>query len=514
MKTQGAPLAACLAAAVFAPTAHAAGPVGPGDAERSFGSKGRVSVSLARSITPTVALVARPSGGLLITATTGTTSPRRSNLLALSRAGKTDHTFGSGRISLGVTEAVSTTRGDDSFVAQPLAEGGLKVRKLGANGQPDPGFGTGGSTTVPTNGKRTPQIMAVRADGKIVINSTTPAPAGSLDSDGPHSVIRLLASGQLDPSFAQAGEYLGDFGGSPFGLGLLADGRMVVATLGSAAAVGHPESVSTQLFRLTADGRLDKSFGALGGYVTAQENGGYPGSLTAFALDRQGRPLLAGTSYSDPGSDKSGIAIRRYTPDGQFDGTFGSGGRLLLAPFKGSTGAAALAIDNQDHIVVAGFQLGSNSRSLTTYRGLAVRLTTRGRPDPTFGSKGLVRGRAGLPWSDLLIQGNRVTVGGAAGALGDPTTRYEITRLLGGDDRAKPRVSVNRSCRVRRITVRVADASPLKATRLTLDAGRARTTRKTTIPLRAGRGAHRLSIRAGDIAGNSRVVHVRVKRCR
>ena len=504
MSLRGVTVAAAVAAGALATTAYAAAPVGPGDTDRSFGSNGRVVLPIARSITPTVGLAARPAGGLLITATTGVTSPRRSGLVALSRIGTSDSAFAGGRVGLGSTEAVSTTRGNDTFTAQPLAQDGLQVRKLTADGQPDPSFGVGGSATVPTNGQRTPRAMAVQPDGKIVITSSTPGSDDIVSPEGPASAIRLLAGGRLDTTFAQDGEYLSVVGGSPNGLGLLPDGRLMIATV---AAGGFPSTgeIVTGLFRLTTNGKLDKSFGAPNGYVLLRDTRPYPDNLTHFALDRHGRPLLAGTAGSDLNGFRGKVAVRRYTTSGQADTSFGQGGQFTLTlGRKVQAGASAVALDPQGRIVVAGSQFA-------TSRGLVVRLTARGRLDLSFGRKGAARGRPGAPWSSVLVRGSRITLGGAT--LGRTTTSYEITRLIGGDDRAEPRISVKRSCGRGRITVRIADASPLKPTRLKLDAGPARTTRKTTIRLRADGGRHRLSIRVRDIAGNSRAALVRLKRC-
>lgn len=513
VRCQGVTAAACLVACVFASGAGAAPPRGPGDPVESFGSKSRVSVPLARSITPAIALAPRPTGGPLISAETGTTgASRRTTLIALTRAGRTDRSFAGGRLDLGLGATISTTHGDDIFTASSLPGGGLRIRKLTAAGLPEADFGVGGIAEVPANDVRTPQALAVGGDGKIVVTSSTAPPPGDLATDGALSVIRLSADGQLDRGFARGGEHVSAFGGTPGGLGILRDGRITVATVVSGAAVAHPEAISTILFRLTKDGRLDKTFGPPRGFV--QVSATY-GALTHFALDRQARPLLAGSENRDPDTEPSEMVVRRYTADGQADLGFAESGSVTLpAGGRASADASALALDRAGRILVAGNQYRSDARGYTTFRGVVVRLTPGGHTDRTFGRAGVVRGHVGTPWSSLVAQGNRITLGGAPGPGGTPTSRYELIQLIGGSDRASPQVRITRSCRGRRITVRVADASPLRTVRVTLDSGRTRTSRDSPIRIRATRAAHRVTIEALDIAGNRRRVAVRLRRCR
>jgi uncharacterized delta-60 repeat protein len=98
------------------------------------------------------------------------------------------------------------------------------------------------------------------------------------------------------------------------------------------------------------------------------------------------------------------MAVARYTPSGQLDTTFGSGG-LFLSSFAGS--AAAVVIQPSDgKIVVAG---QTNNSTAPSESVALVRLNTSGRLDTTFGSGGATIVNLGAYESyatSLLIQPN------------------------------------------------------------------------------------------------------------
>jgi uncharacterized delta-60 repeat protein len=94
----------------------------------------------------------------------------------------------------------------------------------------DQSFATGGRTIVDLGGSDIAHAMVVQPDGKIVLAGTTTAGAGSTATSR-IGVVRLLANGQLDPSFGTNGvEVVGILGAKLYGnaVALQSNGDIVV----------------------------------------------------------------------------------------------------------------------------------------------------------------------------------------------------------------------------------------------------------------------------------------------
>ena len=125
------------------------------------------------------------------------------------------------------------------------------------------------------------------------------------------------------------------------------------------------------LARYQPNGELDGTFGS-GGIVT-----GPPGNMYGLALQPDGKILLAGNRFV---STRSFFSVARFQPDGSPDATFGSDG-LVTGP---DGGASALALQADGRIVVAGAEPEDYAFKL-------VRLNTDGTLDSSFGSNGSVQ---------------------------------------------------------------------------------------------------------------------------
>ena len=161
----------------------------------------------------------------------------------------------------------------------------LDCRTLLAAGQLDPSFGGDGIVTVPDVAVFSD--VAVQADGKVVAVG-----------EGAN-LWRFLPDGTPNPAFGAGGKAditLGA-GASVGRLQLLDDGRMLVG--------------GSVLARVTADGRLDRTFGGGDGIVPVGAGG--------IAVQPDGRIVTA-----------DGVAVYRFTPDGMPDPTFGNGGRVTF----------------------------------------------------------------------------------------------------------------------------------------------------------------------------------------
>jgi uncharacterized delta-60 repeat protein len=232
-----------------------------------------------------------------------------------------------------------------------------------------------------------PVRIALEPDGKIVLATTTSdLNRDNSLGDSVFAVYRLLRDGRPDPSFGARGSALVPIKGSELigaGLGLDAHGRIVVGARYEGLDTGGIEVV-----RLTPSGRLDRTFGRGGRSVVRFGGQSYFADL---ALDAKGRTYVAGTDFDD-----RRLRVLRVTPAGALDRSFGVRGIATL-PRRGELALPGdLAVQPDGRIVVA----GSETYSEATAPGYCVssceflvlgRLTSAGRPDPSFGTRGIVR---------------------------------------------------------------------------------------------------------------------------
>src|SRR5262245_30154942 len=246
----------------------------------------------------------------------------------------------------------------------------LEERCAPAAGFPDPAFGAGGKVTVPFNGTVKAAAVAIDAQGRIVVAGSTADQGGRV-----FAVARLRADGSPDPTFGTAGKTTVSFNANDEATAVAIDaqGRIVVAG-NTAVSIGPNDFAAA---RLNPDGSLDKSFG-IGGKSVAYFNG--DDKATAVAIDAQGRVVVAGTT--DQGGGNLDFAVTRLQVNGYYDLSFGSLGKTTVS-FNADDKAAALAIDAQGRIVVAGATAVAGGFDFAV-----ARLTAGGLLDAAFGTGG------------------------------------------------------------------------------------------------------------------------------
>lgn len=151
----------------------------------------------------------------------------------------------------------------------------------------------------------------------------------------------------------------------------------------------------------------------------------------AVAVQPDGKTVLAGTTATGSETD---FAVVRLNPDGSLDTSFGTGGIVTIpVAFPGQSqstdDAESVLIQTDGRIVV----VGSVSSSLAQSDFAAVRLTTKGQLDTSFGVGGIqtvaFAGSAKAYGAALQTNGMIVLAGEAQVAAGSSGTVFAVARL-------------------------------------------------------------------------------------
>ncbi len=195
------------------------------------------------------------------------------------------------------------------------------------------------------------------------------------------------APGSLDTGFNSSGLATADYGGTEVAnaVTVAPDGKIVVA--GSVFPLGEGEGF-TFAARYNADGSVDPSFGGDGG-VTDNTGIFSDDYATAVAVQADEKVIVGGYSYTSEDQD---LVIVRYLANGTLDPSFGEGGKVISRVSSSNDELAALAIQSDGKILLAGTSHVPNNPDFAI-----TRLNADGSVDETFGSGGLV---------ELDFQGN------------------------------------------------------------------------------------------------------------
>jgi uncharacterized delta-60 repeat protein len=138
------------------------------------------------------------------------------------------------------------------------------------------------------------------------------------------------------------------------------------------------------LARYTPSGALDPTFGGNGKVTTGFGDG--DAEATGVAIQSDDHLVVAGNLFPGDGGQLSALA--RYTPSGALDPTFGGDGKVTT-DFPDDVFIGDIAVQGDGNIVLAG--MGKLPAPDTTF--LLVRYTPVGALDPTFSENGWVMTR-------------------------------------------------------------------------------------------------------------------------
>ncbi|MEI8047944.1 MAG: T9SS type A sorting domain-containing protein [Bacteroidota bacterium] len=249
---------------------------------------------------------------------------------------------------------------DHKILTCGIAWGKIFIMRHNPDGRIDSTFGNKGITTTIISDRSSGKAICLQPDGKILITGY----AGNGATYG--SVLaRYTSDGILDATFNQTGYVLTYFGRDNNGAEVVVqpDGKIIMA------GTSDRNFVFT---RLNTNGTLDSSFG-LGGYFSFSFRGWE--EAYEVALDSKNRIVTLG-----PG------IVSRNNYDGKQDISFDQNGRLIERYCGITNGDGALAIQNDNSIIIG----GSYNPSYNNRVFRLVRYLENGTLDVTFGNNGLV----------------------------------------------------------------------------------------------------------------------------
>ncbi|MBT8360384.1 MAG: hypothetical protein KJO32_05470, partial [Deltaproteobacteria bacterium] len=166
---------------------------------------------------------------------------------------------------------------------------------------------------------------------------------------------------------------------------------------------------------------LDSQFGENG--VVFMEFGRGFDEAAAIAVQTDGRIVVAGSSDNGVDSD---MAVIRYLPDGTVDADFLFSSALIFGSGVGDDGFRALVINDDGTILLAGYFTENEVRS-----GVVVKLLADGRPDYGFGEQGVAivtDGEADTELTDISVLSEGQII--AAGVAGNEDRAPLLARIL------------------------------------------------------------------------------------
>jgi uncharacterized delta-60 repeat protein len=268
------------------------------------------------------------------------------------------------------------------------------LARFNADGSIDRSFGFLGDGTVTTDmGSgfivEEATAVAVQADGKIVVVGYTAIDNAPPNPDGQptFALARYNADGRLDTSFGRQGRVSGNVNGRARAVAIQPDGHIVVAGEFSFDSTNGSDFSDITIARFRPDGNLDPTFGADATGQIARDLGG-SNTATNIVLQRDGKIVVSGRPAGGfpvaPSADHTDVA--RFLANGEFDDSFGTGGKVKL---PGQSVGTGLAVQADGKVVLVGGEL-RNTSSPATERFVLQRLLANGLPDASFGTAGKV----------------------------------------------------------------------------------------------------------------------------
>jgi uncharacterized delta-60 repeat protein len=334
--------------------------------------------------------------------------------VALGAAGDLDPSFGSGgKVTTGIgrygddeARAVAV-QGDGKIVAAGRSGQDFAVVRYNPNGTPDTTFSGDGIATVTFADASRADAVAIQPNGAIVLAGKVGLAGVGGEQPGTWGLARFNPNGTPDTSFDGDGKLKTGFSGGGATDVAVSGGKIVAV----GTANGNTANSDFGIARYNGNGSLDASFDG-DGKTTTGFGAGSNDFANGLAIQPNGRMVAAGTAAGS-------FALARYNAGGALDGTFSGDGKVTTS-FGGTSdpnGAHDVAIQGDGAIVAAGDRNDD---------GFAVaRFDPTGTLDPTFDGDGkqITNFGGGAVGRSVAIQGNgAIVVAGSAEA--QPTSEF------------------------------------------------------------------------------------------
>lgn len=208
----------------------------------------------------------------------------------------------------------------------------LAVLRIGADGNPDPAFGSAGSVVLDLGGDDVASVGFLQADGALVM-------AGS--SGSRLAAVRVSGAGVRDLRFGTRGTFLGNVrAGFDERFTTAAAGLKGAIYLGGYSATADGSGSSAFVLRLGRTGRPEAPFGRRG--IALLDVGSPLASVNTLVGTPDGGVLVAAqfaSSLSDAAAGRLGAALVRLEGRGRLVTTFGENG--VARVFEPGVGPAA-----------------------------------------------------------------------------------------------------------------------------------------------------------------------------
>ena len=304
----------------------------------------------------------------------------------------------------------------------------VALARFTPSGSLDPTFGNGGRVVTDVGADDHAFDLAIQDDGGIVVVGER-----SAAETGRVFVQRYLPNGSLDPGFADGGTVIVGFGRrfqTAIAVAITPAGRIVIA-----GSTSNGTTSRSAVARFLRDGRLDDTFGGDGRVTTDVSLSGE--QLTDVLVQPDGKIVAVGWAE---GSLVPAFSAVRYTGDGRLDDGFDRDGVARIDVSVGSDKGLGAALQADGSLVIVG-SAAANGRD----EWGIVRVGLHGHLDDTFGRRGLLVTRFGPGYDEaaaVSVQGNgKLVVAGRIrnGAKDDmgllrlkPGGRHDLTFGAGG----------------------------------------------------------------------------------
>ena len=214
--------------------------------------------------------------------------------------------------------------------------------------------------------------LLVQSDNKIVV-------AGSLRTQGDSVLRRFTASGSADGSFSNLSIEFRYEKWSSHAIGSTPQPDGSIITVGGAwVRRGWDEITRAAIFKFTATGAADTSFG-LGGYqLLSPPTDDYWIDIVDFVIQPDGKTVVLGTGRDNNSTNQS-IMLWRVNADGTVDNTFGTNGAIITSDGTYDLEPYSLLLTDNGKFIIPVTRFQNWVGASWTYR-----YTSSGQLDPSY----------------------------------------------------------------------------------------------------------------------------------